>query len=89
MQELIKLLIGVGVLGLGFPIGLFLARTTKEELKKGQKWFKLIIFVSLFSGFVGLIIGNDSLMFSCFFIAIVVSRSLKNGKSKKRKKSSY
>ena len=37
MQEIIKLLIGVLVLLLGFPIGTFLARTTKEELKQGRQ----------------------------------------------------
>ena len=32
--------------------------------------------------FIGLIIGNDFLMFSCFFIALVTSRSLKDLKRK-------
>jgi len=67
---------GIVVLILGFPIGSFLAKITKEELSSGQKWFKLIIFLSLIGGFIGLIIGNDALMFSFFFIAIVTSRSL-------------
>ena len=65
---------------LGIPIGNFLAKITKEELKEGRKWFKLIVFISLIGGFVGLIIGNDILLFSFFFIAIVTSRSLKRGK---------
>jgi len=77
MEEMIKILIGIFVLVMGVPIGNLLAHSTKEELKKGQKWFKLIIFVSLFLGFAGLVIGNDFLMFSSFFIAIVTSRSLK------------
>ena len=77
MNEMIKLLIGVGVLILGIPIGKFLAHNTKEELKSGQKWFTLIIIVSLIGGFVGLLIGNDIVMFSLFFIAIVASQSLK------------
>lgn len=78
MNELLTLLIGVGVLVLGIPIGKFLAKETKEELKEGQRWFTLIIIVSLIGGFFGLILGNDILMFSLFFIAIVASRSLKN-----------
>jgi hypothetical protein len=77
MNELIKILIGIFVLGLGFPIGLFLARITKEELHKGQKWFRLLIIISLIGGFIGLIIKEDVLMFSFFFIAIVTSMSLK------------
>ena len=78
MQEMINLLIGILVLLLGFPLGSYLAKITKEELKSGQKWFKLIIILSLIGGFVGLIIQNDVLMFSLFFIAIVTSQSLKN-----------
>ena len=78
MQEIIKLLIGILVLLLGFPLGSFLARVTKEELKSGQKWFKLIIILSLAGGFVGLIIKDDVLMFSLFFTAIVTSQSLKH-----------
>lgn len=77
MLEIIKLLIGVFILILGFPIGSYLAKKTKEELKSGQKWFKRIMIISLVSGFVGLIIGNDVLLFSSFFITIVTSRSLK------------
>ena len=77
MEEVIKLIIGILVLVLGFPIGNFLAKKTKEELKSGQRWFKLIIIMGLIGGIIGLILGNDILMFSSFFVAIVASRSLK------------
>ena len=76
MQEIFKLLIGIFVLVLGILIGSFLARVTREELESGRKWFKLIIFLSLIGGFVGLIIHDDVLMFSLFFVAIVTSQSL-------------
>jgi len=76
MQEIVKLLIGVFVLIMGFPIGTLLARFTKEELKSGRKWFGLIVLVGLVGGVVGLIIGNDVLLFTFFFIAIVSSQSL-------------
>ncbi|MFC1710803.1 hypothetical protein ACFLZJ_01455 [Nanoarchaeota archaeon] len=72
----INLLIGVVLLLLGFPIGDFLAKITKEELKSGRKWFKLIIWASLICAFVSLIIGNDFLLFGFLFIVIVTSRSL-------------
>ena len=78
MQEIIKILIGVLFLALGILIGNFLAKITKEELKSGRKWFKLIVIISLIFGVVGLIFGNDILLFSLFFIAIVASRSLKS-----------
>ena len=76
MQEVIKILIGIMVLVLGIILGNFLRSWTKEELKDGQKWFKLIIILCLIGGVVGLIIGDDVLMFSLFFIAVVTSRSL-------------
>jgi len=77
MEELFKLLIGVVVLLLGFPIGNFLAKHTQEELKAGKVWFKLLMVICLIGGIVGLFLKNDVLMFSLFFIAIVSSRSLK------------
>lgn len=94
MNELLKLLIGTAILLLGIPLGNFLARQTKEELKDGQKWFKLIIIISLLGGFTGFLIGSDFIMFSFFFITVVALRSIKysdkkviqkNKSSKKRK----
>ena len=77
MQEIFKLLIGVAVLILAFPIGNILAKKTKEELKQGRIWFKIIVYVGLVGGVVGMFIGNDVLMFSFFFMALVTSRSLR------------
>ncbi len=84
MQYIIKILIGILVLLLGFPIGAYLAKQTKEELKIGKKWFRLIIIISLIGGSIGLIIGNDVLLFSFFFIAIVTSRSLRERNSTRK-----
>ena len=78
MTEIIKLIIGIAVLILGIPFGHYLAKFTKEELKDGQIWFKLIIIVSLILGIIGLFISSDILMFGSFFVAIVTSRSLIN-----------
>ena len=77
MLEILKLLIGIAVLGLGFPIGDYLAKQTKEELHDGKKYFKILIIVSAFGALVSLIIKNDYLLFSFSLIAIVTSRSLK------------
>ncbi len=76
MNELIKILISVIVLFLGIPIGNILRKYTQDEIKQGEKWFKLLTLICLIGGFIGLIIGNDWLLFSLFFIAIVSSRSL-------------
>ena len=77
MTEIISLIIGVIILILGIPLGNYLAKVTKEELKSGQKWFKYIVIIGLIGGFVGLIIKNDVLLFTMFFISIVTSRSLR------------
>ncbi|MDP7521057.1 MAG: hypothetical protein QF567_02395 [Candidatus Pacearchaeota archaeon] len=77
MQEIIKLLIGVLVLLLGIPIGNYLAKVTKEELKSGQKWFKLIIVLSFIGIVLSLIFRNDVILFSFLFISIITSRSLR------------
>ena len=77
MLEVIKLLIGIFVLFFGIPLGNFLAKITKEELKDGEKWFELLVFIGLIGGIIGLIIKNDTIMFSLFFIVIVTTRSLK------------
>ena len=83
MEGLIELVFGVIMLLIGIPLGNFLAKVTKEELVQGRKWFKLIIAISLVGGIYGLIVGNDILLFSFFFIAIVTSRSLKKESGKK------
>ncbi len=76
MEEIVKIIIGVAVLLLGFPIGNFLARITKEEIKEYQKWFKLIIIFSAAGSLISVIFRNDILLFSFLFIIIVTSRSL-------------
>lgn len=82
MQEIFKLLIGIFVLILGFPLGTFLAKQTKEELRDGRKYFVILIILGLIGGVIGLIIGNDVLLFSMFFIAIVTLKSLEKGVKK-------
>ena len=77
MQEILKLVIGIAFLFLGIPIGNFLARVTKEELKDGKKWFNRIILICLIGCLIGLILRDDVLIFSLSFIAIVSSRSIK------------
>lgn len=77
-MQALNFLIGIIILLLGIPIGNLLAKLAKDELKQGQKWFKLIVVLSLLGAIIGLILGNDILLFSFAFIAIATSRSLKN-----------
>ena len=83
MNELISFVVGIVVLLLGIPIGNYLAKETKEELKSGQRWFKLIVILSLAGAVVSLLLRNDALLFTFAFIAIVTSRSLRSKKKKK------
>jgi len=80
MTEITNLLIGILILLIGIPVGNILAKYTKEELKAGQRWFKLIVLLSLAGVLIGLISGNDVLLFSFAFISLVTSRSLKSKK---------
>ncbi len=82
MLEVIKFAIGILVLALGFPIGSYLAKITREELKSGQIWFNLLIIISVIGTILGLIFGNDALLFGLLFMAIVTSRSLLKTKKK-------
>lgn len=77
MQDIFRIFIGIAVLLFGVPIGSYLAKSTKEELKQGQKWFKLIIIFSFLGSVISLIFKNDILFFSFLFIIIVTSRSLR------------
>jgi uncharacterized membrane protein YoaK (UPF0700 family) len=77
MQEAYQWAMSIIILVLGITIGNILAKKTKEELKIGKKWFKLIILISLIGAIVCLIFRLDALFFTALFIAIVTSRSLK------------
>ncbi|MEK6917587.1 MAG: hypothetical protein AABW51_01430 [Nanoarchaeota archaeon] len=83
MSEVVNFAVGIVLLVLGVPIGNFLAKMTKEELRDGQLWFKLIIFFSSIGAVISLILRNDFLLFSFLFIAVVASRSLISKKNKK------
>jgi hypothetical protein len=77
MQQIYAIIIGIAILALGIPVGNLLAKATKDETKKGKKWFKLIILLSLIGAIIFLILGNDALLFGLLFISIVTSRSIK------------
>lgn len=76
MKEIFKLLIGTVFLALGIPVGELLKKMTLDEQRDGQKWFRMLVTISLLIGLYGLIIQVDWILFTFFFIAIVTSRSL-------------
>ncbi len=70
-------LIAVIILILGIPIGNLLAKAAREEIRRGQRWLKLVAFLSLIGALIGLVIGNDVVLFTFAFISIVTSRSIR------------
>jgi hypothetical protein len=76
MNILITYIIAIFVILLAIPIGNFLKKQTKEEIKIGQNWFKLIILFSLIGSIFSIFLKNDILFLTFIFIAIVTSRSL-------------
>ena len=77
MESVWTIIIGVVILFLGIPVGNFLAKITKEELKAGQIWFKIISVLGIALSLYGLGTKNDVFLFAGLFISIVTSRSLK------------
>jgi hypothetical protein len=53
-----------------------LYKKTREEIKSGQKWFKIIVITGLMGAIAAMFLNNDFLFFSFLFISIVTSRSL-------------
>lgn len=86
MQEIIKILLGIIILVLGIPIGIILAKNTKEELRKGRKWFITLIVICFIGAVWNLIIPNDALLFTFLFIAVVSSMSLKKKHTEEEKR---
>lgn len=74
---MLQLLIATFVVLLGFPLGYLLAKLTKEELKSGQKYFKILISAFAVCSVAGLIIKNDALFFSSLFFMAITSQSLR------------
>lgn len=85
MKEVYKYFLAIIMLISAIPIGNFLSKITKEELKSGNKWFKILIISALILSVLFLFKREDDLFFCMLFIAIVTSRSLNFKKSKKNK----
>lgn len=74
---MIELVAGIFILLLGIPIGFFIAKLTREELKEGQKWFKIVIFFGISGAIISLYLKNDYFLFTSLFVAITTSMSLR------------
>ena len=77
MEEVYKFAIGITILFLGIPIGNFLAKITREELKFGKRWFKILALACAIAILPSLFLKNYVMFFSLLFMIVVISRSLK------------
>ncbi len=89
-MNLIKYLLLVIVLLCAFPIGFWLAKLTKEELKQGKKAFIEIIIISLVIANISIFLplGSENKLFiitSMLFMAILSLISLKRALSYKER----
>lgn len=77
----IQVILLIAITLLGFPIGKFIAKHTKEELKAGKNWFLSIIFVCVFGIIISIFLFNGTNLFfmiSAFvFILLLALASLK------------
>lgn len=61
----------------GYPVGLIIARLTKEELKPGRKWFLVIILACIILVILSLIfIQGDALIFLAAAFVFIILLSL-------------
>ncbi|MDP3966064.1 MAG: hypothetical protein Q8Q04_00860 [archaeon] len=88
MEEILKLTLGVLLLVMGIPLGDYLRKITLDEQKDGRIWFKILTTLGILGGFIGLILREDWVLFTFFFIAIVTSRNLVDKKRRNPKRSS-
>lgn len=59
------------------PVGLLIAWLTKEELRDGQKWFKLVVLLSCVGSVAFLILKNEIVALSLVYMAIVSYMSVR------------
>jgi ABC-type sugar transport system permease subunit len=59
------------------PVGLLIAWLTKEELRDGQRWFKLIALLSCVGSVAFLILKNEIVALSLVYMAIVSYMSVR------------
>lgn len=85
MAQLYQYVLAVIMLVFAVPIGDLLAKITKEELRLGKKWFKILVVSSLMLSILFLFIGKQDLFFTLLFIAIMTSRSLETKRIRKNK----
>ncbi|MEM4326021.1 MAG: hypothetical protein QXU40_01850 [Candidatus Pacearchaeota archaeon] len=85
MYYLVKIFIGSIVVFSGFFLGELLAKITKEELRAGQRWFKILLLLSFLGAIFSLLTLNDVILFTLLFIISITIKSIIINKNKKNK----
>lgn len=86
LKYIMEYLIVLFILGLAVPIGYTIRHFTKDELKQGKKYFKIIWISGIILSLIALtlnfnIIIKKTAIFSLIFISIVSFISWKNGQN--------
>jgi len=81
MLEVIKWVICLVLVALAWPIGIFLAKTTEEELEGGKKLFKTAIVLVFISAVIDFVFVKNfglqvSILATLAFVGIVLYESV-------------
>jgi len=79
----INLILNAIVLILAIPVGFLIAYLCRDELIQGRKWFQSIIVLCFLGAICFFIIGNQVVVFSFAFLAIVAFISMLKSNDKK------
>jgi len=86
----LTIIIAIIIALLGYPVGIIIAKFTKEELKAGKKWFKLIFVICFVAIIISLIFTKGNILLflitSFIFILLIALASLIGAKKLYRKK---
>ena len=77
------MIIEIFVLLTAVPIGYFISYLTKDELKSGEKWFRVLIISSILIGILFILLGEFYISWTAGFVFIVSLISLIKANDKK------
>ena len=82
---MIEIILSVAILILAIPTGYLIAYLTKDELKQGKNWFRLLLILSLIVGLGAYFFGNNLIALTCGFVFIMSLISFIRSNAKKLK----
>ena len=87
-MNVLTIIISIVIALSGYPIGLFIASLTEEELKQGRKWFKLIILACFIAIIIFSFLVKGEILFflilSLVFIILIALASLVKSRKKRK-----